>query len=81
MVRIDQVGWDRAEVNLDEKSDDGLGCLLPFGIAVGVLFSLFVWLALGMAVSEFAATMFILGEIAFVAIVVAAIRWSNRSQK
>ena len=54
--------------------------LLLAGI-LAAFFVLFIAIGLGMAVSDFAANMFLLGVLVLVAIVAACVRWWRRSQK
>lgn len=58
-----------------------MGWLVTIGIVIAIFFSLFIFMMLGMAVSERAAGIFLFGEIALVLVAVLAVRWWRRSQK
>jgi len=57
-----------------------MGWLVTIGIATAVIISLFVFLTLGMAVSDFAAGKVLLGEAVVVGIVAVAVHWWRRRQ-
>lgn len=55
--------------------------LMAVAFAIALLFCLFLYMALGMAVGSFQANMFLVSVLALAAIVYGAMRWVRRSQK
>jgi heme/copper-type cytochrome/quinol oxidase subunit 4 len=65
---------------MSDDTDPVVSWLLTIGAVVAIFFSLFMYMMLGMAVSEFAANIFLLCVLAAAAIIAAGRYWWRKQQ-